>query len=107
MDLADILTHSANRFGAVARRRYERLIEVAIADLLEDPARATTADRPELGAGTRSYHLRHVRRRAVVDGAMVHDPRHLIVFRFDAHAVMLVRVLHDAMELSRHIPPQD
>jgi len=104
-DIADVLTWTARRFGTRARVRYAALLATALADLAADPARPASAARPELGPGVRSYHLRHSRKRVPSDDAPVGRPRHVVLYRTDpAGTVEVGRILHDAMELERHLP---
>lgn len=103
-DIAAILRASAEAFGSRARERYAALVATGLADLRRDPAALGSADRSELGTGIRTYHLRHCRKRAGVDGTVVGSPRHLIAYRIDGpDRVVVVRVLHDAMELAAHV----
>lgn len=106
-DLAEILDRSFETFGALARRRYEALIEVALGDLRADPECIGSLDRPELGAAVRTYHLAYCRARARAKGAAVGDPRHLLAYAFNDERVVVLRVLHDAMDLARHVPPSE
>jgi toxin ParE1/3/4 len=41
----------------------------------------------------------------VADDAPVHKPRHFLVYRVEPGMLVVGRVLHDAMELSRHLDP--
>ena len=105
-DIAQVLSWTGHRFGGQAQERYARLISAALRDLATDPHCVGTVDRPELGEEVRSFHLRIVRRQAGVA-----RPRHLIFYRVrEASIVEVGRVLHDAMELERHItfdlPPE-
>lgn len=105
-DIATILGVSASTFGDRARQRYADLIATGLADLRDDPVRAGCVERPELHLGTCTYHLRNSRRRSATRSARVGTPRHLILFRLEAGQVIVVlRVLHDAMELSNWIEP--
>jgi toxin ParE1/3/4 len=107
-DIARILDHSVEQFGLPARRRYEILLETAIEDLGADPARPGSRERPELGAGIRTYHLRHSRGRARSRGGRVGKPRHFIAYTLaDATHVLILRLLHDAMEPSLHLAATD
>jgi toxin ParE1/3/4 len=71
-------------------------------------ARAASADRPgsvarpELGANVRSWHLR-LSRNHVAASDIVRRPRHFLVFRHEPSLLVVGRVLHDAMELARHL----
>jgi len=103
-DLASVLRHSEEVFGARARRRYESVIDTVLADLRADPCCLGSLGRPELGPGTRTYHLRLCRARAKGGGDKVGNPRHLLVYAFDDERVLILRVPHDAMDLARRLP---
>ncbi len=105
-DIATILSWSQAQFGKVAAERYAALIAAALRDVALDPARVGAEERPELGAGLMSYHL-FFSRKSAARGA-VRMPRHLVLCRLEPDgAVAVGRVLHDAMELSRHLPGTD
>jgi toxin ParE1/3/4 len=106
IDLASILDHSAEIFGVSARIRYEAIIKLAMSDLQADPVCVGSLRRPELGPGIHTYHLRHCRRRGRAKGASVSRPRHLVAYKFDHAQVLIVRILHDTMDLARHLPPE-
>jgi toxin ParE1/3/4 len=98
-DIANTLRWTTKRFGALAVGRCRQLLASALLDLSADPQRVGSVARPELGEGVRSYHVRHSRKRGDVA-----NPRHLIVYRRREDDVVEVsRVLHDAMELARHV----
>lgn len=106
-DIAALLDHTYDLFGEVARRRYETLLATALRDIAADIGRVGVKLRPELGEGVRSYHLRHSRNRAAVDGGVISRPRHLLLFRqIDVEIVGVGRVLHDSMEIERHLPDE-
>jgi toxin ParE1/3/4 len=104
-DIADILDSSAEHFGRSARLRYEALLQAALRDLADDPARPGSQARSEFTGAVRTYHLRHSRRRQRRAGMPAPTtPRHLIVYRQPApDELLILRLLHDAMELSRHL----
>lgn len=103
-DIIEILEHSEREFGRAARERYDRLMRAALRDLAESPTRPGSAARPELGDDSRSWHLRLSRERAKLDGLAVRRPRYLLLYTLIGdNAVGILRVLHDAMELHRHI----
>jgi toxin ParE1/3/4 len=105
-DILEILTRSQDIFGDIGRQRYEALLVRALRDIAEDPVRPGTIDRPELGNGVRSFHLRHCRERARLAGAIVRSPRHMLLYRIlQPDLIGIGRVLHDAMEMERHLPP--
>ncbi len=104
-DIVDLLAWTNEHFGEQARLRYERLIVTALRDLAEDPERVGSIDRAELGLHVRSYHLRHSRDRVPGEKGVVRRPRHFLLYRISPAGVIGVgRVLHDAMELERHLP---
>lgn len=107
-DIVALLAWTDEHFGESARERYETLLSVAFQDFMADPARAGSLPRPELGKLLLSYHLRHSRTRVRQFGALVRRPRHLLLYRVSSKDVVdIVRVLHDAMELERHMPADE
>jgi toxin ParE1/3/4 len=104
MDIAIILARAEENFGVAARQRYEALISASLRAIAADPFQLGSAARPEIGEGVRTYHLRHARARAKAAGR-VRTPRHFLLYRCASPDIVGVgRVLHEAMELSRHIP---
>lgn len=96
-----------NRFGAIARRRYEALLIACLRDIAADPKGPGSVARPELGAEVWGYHLRHGRDRARTSDGVVRPPCHLLLFRATRPDVIGVgRVLYDGMELEQHLPEQ-
>ena len=104
-DIISMLAWTADRFGHTARRRYQALLITALRDIARDPERLGSAARPELGPAIQSYHLRHSRERASALEQIVRKPRHLLLYRaMLPNTVGVGRVLHDLMELERHLP---
>ena len=99
-DLDSIFTDSHNRFGALAAVRYRRLVAEALRDLRLSPNRLGVAINPDLPTGLRLYHLRYSRSAA---SGRIGRPRHLIAFKVTAGGLVVVRVLHDAMDIPRHL----
>ena len=104
-DILDILAWSHDQFGDEARIRYEALIVAALRDVAAQPDRPGSIQRPELGAAVRSWHLRLSREHARATTGIVRHPRHFLIYRFEPGLVVVGRILHDAMELSRHLDP--
>lgn len=104
-DIIDILSWSHVRFGPVARQRYESLLVSALRDIASSPCRAGSMARPELGNHVRSWHIRLSIRSGTPDAARVKHPRHFLIYRPEDTRIAVGRVLHDAMELARHVPP--
>jgi len=105
-DLIDILAWTHAHFGEAARKRYEVLVIAALRDIAAQPDRVGSIERPELGAGIRSWHLRLSRERARTETGIVRRPRHFLIYRAENDLVVIGRVLHDAMELARHLDPE-
>ena len=104
-DIVRLLAYTQDRFGEVARRRYEALLVAGLRDIASDPERPGSVARPDLGPGVRSYHLRHSRGRARTQDGLVRQPRHFLLYRTARSDLIGVgRVLHDAMEIERHLP---
>lgn len=104
-DLLGVLAWTQEQFGEGARLRYEALVVAALRDVATQPDRAGSAARPELGAGVRSWHLRLSRERGRIDTGVVQRPRHFLIYRVEPQLLVVGRVLHDAMELARHLDP--
>lgn len=104
-DVADLLDSSAEHFGAAGRLRYEALLDVAFRDIATDPSRAGSREEQRLGPGRRVYHIRLSRDRAKKKTGVVRSPRHILVYRVldEENVVLVLRVLHDAMDLVRHV----
>ncbi len=106
-DLIDILAWTQEHFGDAARKRYETLIVTALRDVSAQADRPGSIERPELGRGVRSWHLHLSRERARTDTGIVRQPRHFLIYRVEYDLIVVGRVLHDAMELARHLDPQE
>ncbi|WP_027060529.1 type II toxin-antitoxin system RelE/ParE family toxin [Mesorhizobium loti] len=103
-DIVELLSYTAANFGESARIRYERLLITALRDVASDPIRTGSVARAELGDNIRSYHLRHSRDRARTDHGIVQRPRNLLLYRATIEMIGVGRVLHDVMEIERHLP---
>ncbi|MBK7614335.1 MAG: type II toxin-antitoxin system RelE/ParE family toxin [Burkholderiales bacterium] len=107
-DVVDILVWTQEQFGAAARTRYESLIVAGLRDVAAQPDRPGSIERPELGAGVRSWHLRLSRDHASTStsAGAVRRPRHFLIYRVEPELLVVGRVLHDAMELAQHLDPE-
>ena len=103
-DTVSILAWSEEQFGAEARERYQALIAAAVRDAASRHDPVGRIARPELGDGVFSWHLAQSRSRS--RGGIVRRPRHFLICRCDGEVLVVGRVLHDAMDLRRHLDPQ-
>jgi toxin ParE1/3/4 len=103
-DIREALAWSQERFGERAAARYAALLRQALRDIAADPERTGSKARPELARGIRTYHLFFSRNRVRGTG-VVKTPRHFLVYRQRGDDLIeVVRVLHDARDLERHLP---
>jgi toxin ParE1/3/4 len=96
-DYDDILRWTARRFGATQAAAYGGLLAAALARLERGPAIAGVRQRDEIGADLRTLHVGH-------------RGRHNILFRIGSEpdrTIDVLRILHDAMDLARHVPLED
>jgi toxin ParE1/3/4 len=102
IDLANILTTSAERWGTEGRQRYAALLAAAMRQVAAAPGGPLTRKRPELrSGGIRSFHVRYAHRS---ESAQVRRPVHVLYYRVAQKGVIeIVRVLHERMEPSRHL----
>ena len=103
-DIREALKWSEERFGKRAALRYRALLKQALRDIAADPERPGFRERPELAEGVRSYHLLYSRDRAQTASGIVRNPRRLLIYRRRERTIDVVRILHDACELRRHLP---
>lgn len=103
-DIISILARSFEQFGEEACKRYEALIATAIRGAASRASDAAHTLLPELGDDVFSWHLSQSRTH--VSGRIVHRPRHFLICRRDGDVLVIGRVLHDAMDLQRHVDPE-
>ena len=103
-DIVRVLSWSEHQFVIQAPIRYRALIGAAINDIVAEPTRVGSKERPELGDGVRTWHLRLSRDRSTAEP--VHQPRHFLIYKLDQDVVAIGRVLHDIMDLARHVDPR-
>lgn len=100
-DIVSALDWSEDHFGQEARTRYAGLIAAAIEAVAADTTRAGVKLASPADPRLRLYHLRNVRSQHSPDA--IRRPRHFIVFRVRDDGLDIVRVLHEAMDLQRHL----
>ena len=93
-DYAEIAQWTAKTFGAGQAETYAETVSLAIQALREGPEIAGAKTRDDIGPGIRTLHVaRHGRR-----------GRHFVVFRIGGdQSIDVLRLLHDSMDLTRHI----
>ena len=106
-DIRTILAWTHEQFGESGRVRYESLLIQGIQDVVESPNRTGTQARPDIVATAKTYHLFFSRDRVNSAEGHVHRPRHFLLFRLSENGqVEIGRVLHDQVDLLRHLPDE-
>lgn len=94
-DFQSIITWSAEQFGVAQARSYAEIVTAAILALEDGPDVLGNRWRDEIAPGLRILHAARNGRRA----------RHMLLYRAGPDAVIdVLRILHDAMDIERHIP---
>ncbi|MGI3899856.1 MAG: type II toxin-antitoxin system RelE/ParE family toxin [Janthinobacterium lividum] len=95
-DFADIVERSGRTFGPAQARRYRVLLIDALVALQSGPRPLGSFGRDAIAPGFRVLPMSRAGRRG----------RHLLVYRpVGPDIIEVVRILHDRMDLARHIPP--
>jgi toxin ParE1/3/4 len=95
-DIEDILDWTFEHFGALQLSTYTDVLQEALGALSGGPSSLDVRRVPELGADVATLHVARMGRKG----------RHLLVVRVQEqqHLVEVLRVLHDSMDLGRHLP---
>jgi toxin ParE1/3/4 len=94
-DMEAVLAYTLERFGERKCEQYKFLIRQALADVAADPHHHNARHRPEIHPDARTFHISRRGKPA----------RHFLLYRITAeHYVDIGRLLHDSMELNRHLP---
>jgi toxin ParE1/3/4 len=95
VDFANIVGWTTENFGARQSRVYRDTLVQAISELADGPDVAGSRARGEIMAGLRTLHVaRHGRRGS-----------HFLMYRAAPDSTIeVVRILHDGMDLQRHVP---
>lgn len=100
-DYREILRWTKERFGAEQARVYAGTLSSALTDLAAGPAISGAKERPEIGASIRTLHVSRKGRKG----------RHFILYRVallpQQNVIDVLRLLHDGMDLARHLPPDE
>jgi toxin ParE1/3/4 len=103
-DFDEIIEWTVAHFGYDAAIRYADLMAQAFEDLASDPFRIGTLVVPGAPSGLLTYHLIHGRHRSRSSLGAVKRPRHVVLYRPQGDIVYILRILHDARDLARHLP---
>lgn len=95
-DMVDILAWTREHFGARQQATYARTLALAMRTLANGQEVVDARSAEYIAPGIRLLHVARGQRKG----------RHVIVFRVDASndCVDVLRVLHDSMDLVRHVP---
>ena len=95
LDFANILKWTAENFGARQSRVYRDTLVQAIGELTDGPDVAGSKARDEIVPGLRTLHVARRGRRG----------SHFLMYRAaPKRTIEIVRILHDRMDLQRHVP---
>jgi toxin ParE1/3/4 len=95
LDFANILKWTTENFGARQSRAYQNTLVQAIGELADGPDVSGSKARDEIMSGLRTVHVARQGRRG----------SHLLMYRVAPEATIeIVRILHDRMDLQRHLP---
>jgi toxin ParE1/3/4 len=97
-DLEQIVDWTTAQFGAAQATAYMATLADALKALSGGPTVIGVRARADIRANFYTLHVARCRRRG----------RHFILFRIDREereTIVVLRILHDAMELARHLPP--
>lgn len=93
-DFVEVLEHTLETFGDRQARTYRSTLKSALKALEAGPNIPGSASREDLATGLRSLHVARQGRRG----------RHLLVYRTGPErTIEVLRILHDAMDLGRHM----
>ena len=100
-DYQDILPWTVAQFGPAQAKAYAATLAAALEAFADGPAISGARARDDIAKGLFTLHVaRHGRK-----------GRHFVMFRTGSeqgHAVIdVLRLLHDSMDLQRHLPPID
>jgi toxin ParE1/3/4 len=95
LDFANIVKWTTENFGARQSRVYQSALVQAIGELAGGPEVSGSKARDEIMPGLRTIHIARQGRRG----------SHFLMYRVAAKSTIeIVRILHDRMDLQRHLP---
>jgi toxin ParE1/3/4 len=100
-DFRQILAWTSARFGEKRAGSYGETLSAALRALTAGPTIAGVRARSDIGKGMYTLHVARQGRKG----------RHFVVFRVgresDHEVIEVLRLLHDSMDLQRHLPSDD
>ena len=100
-DFEEILRWTVDQFGEAQTRIYADTISAALNDLTAGPTMVGAKKRGDILKGLFTFHVARMGRKG----------RHFVMFRVgrapDREVIEGLRLLHDAMDLQRHLPPAE
>lgn len=101
VDFQGILLWTADRFGKRQASVYAKTLSSALEALTAEPDIGGAKARDDIASGLYSLHVARRRRKG----------RHFVIFRIhlqqDRQVIEILRILHEAMDLPSHLPPED
>jgi toxin ParE1/3/4 len=98
-DVKNIVRWTAAQFGPAQARAYSTIIDAAMQDLRAGPGIVGSKVRTDIGPNLYTLHV----------GRKGHKGRHFLMFRVrhvdGKNLIEVLRILHDSMDLARHLPP--
>lgn len=103
-DFRSILLWTVGQFGEVQANVYAETLSIALEALAEGPEAIGTKARNDIAKGLFTLHVARKGRKG-------RKGRHFVLFRVrpdqGEEAIEVLRLLHEAMDLRRHVPPAD
>jgi toxin ParE1/3/4 len=100
-DFEEILRWTVDQFGDAQARIYAETLSAALNDLATGPTVVGAKKRDDILKGIFTLHVARKGRKG----------RHFVMFRVgrapDRDVIEVLRLLHDAMDLQRHLPPAE
>ena len=100
-DFEAIVVWTVEQFGDVQAGVYAQTLSTAVQALTAGPVQPGVKARPEIGRDLFTLHVARYGRKG----------RHFVLFRADAdpahRQIDVLRILHDSMDLARHVPSDE
>ena len=100
-DFEAVIAWTLQQFGGNQAAIYAETLSSAVQALIAGPEQLGVKARPEIGKGLFTLHVARNGRKG----------RHFVLFRAGADPVRrqvdILRVLHDSMDLARHVPKEE